>query len=347
MKTVKLYIYVQLQEKKQIVKYTLLEEGVAVKEISSAGTVDIQVDTIGYTAGEVIPITLLLGEELALEAEAIVDAKGMAVAKDIDLNQIYQNTVVQSTGDKKNEDQPANEQKPENEVLTGIYINEACKLLHEGKVKNEYWFIKQTDFEVIKKDAQKAAEQLLLKRSEKKAFIYKQLNESLANSSVKKTIKISSNEGRRVPPGKTTVKYVYEETNETNQEHSYSIIFNISTCTIEFGRLTIGKKGENKVYIYKQEGANPVIGNLHGHPDKKSNRADGQFHTTSGESEEDKIAASALQGAVYNVEGGKVYFYTPNQNTATPNPYKKTTDPKTLLEHAFKIRIYGEEKKEK
>jgi hypothetical protein len=108
---------------------------------------------------------------------------------------------------------------------------------------------------------------------------------------------------------------------------------NTNTATIEFGGLQKTDKTGGSFIIEADKGA--IIGNLHGHPDKVQNRADGAYPTLYGESKDDQSASGQINGPVYSVEAGNVYRSSSNGFTQ----YKGGRDAQSILRNAIEQKI--------
>lgn len=227
------------------------------------------------------------------------------------------------------------EQEPEKELPgNGVYFDSNTgKFLYDDGGSKDFRLIDGKIYRDFLAEITREAKRLNLQRKAKDIYIKNQLSEKLLPFS--RIIKISTNEVRNYY-GADSVDYIYKETNDNNDELSVNILIDNKTATVEYGDAEfVGERGGT---IASAPKGKVRIGNIHGHPDKRENRADGQFHTLPGESVDDRNAARVI-GVVYNIEKGKVYYYTSSSTTDFPNNYTGGTDAASILKHTLEVHI--------
>jgi RHS repeat-associated protein len=127
-------------------------------------------------------------------------------------------------------------------------------------------------------------------------------------SSKSREITISGDEAQEAQSaGISTVDYLYNQTNTDGKERNVFIYLNTNTATVEFGKVntaTMEADGvQGTVSIDKSSKSGYVlIGNIHGHPDKKIDRFDLVDGGMAGNSEPDRNLAGSRGISVYSTE---------------------------------------------
>lgn len=233
------------------------------------------------------------------------------------------------------------EEKDEKEYKTGVYFDYDGNIIHKGGIHNEYWLIQKEEYKKIQNSAKTETKN----KKHRQSLINKKL---LDESSGAKRLTISNKEANGVPEGKTTIDYLYEKTNEISEKGIFfefycNIVINTKTYKIEYYVIRRGQAESANIYRKEKDYLNdtyhPLIGNIHGHPDKIKKRVDEPYPTLSGTSADDRNAAKRLEITVFNIEGNKIYYYTPYGLSLSPNSYKGTRDARSIIQYAVDIKV--------
>jgi RHS repeat-associated protein len=166
-------------------------------------------------------------------------------------------------------------------------------------------------------------------------------NGTTDNNPNSRVIRILDNEVAGTPAGSNTLDYIYSLTNDRSRnpggkkEYYANIWLDTQEATIGFVNLGFMNRNSGSIKISMGEGRYVALANIHGHPDQLENRADGVFHTSSGESAMDRNAANSMNGVVYNIDRGNVYYYTPYSNSDRPTQYTGPRDVRSIIRYTI------------
>lgn len=207
------------------------------------------------------------------------------------------------------------------------YFDYTGKYLGSDGIGNAFRLTHESDYKAAQDNAAGAAKDQKLKGKDKETYVNSTVHVQLTLADKDENVKSreitveGAEASEATSAGMSTVDYLYSRTNSGDgTEFGINIYLNTVDATISFGRVqkSVAQNSDRTQFALRNEagsdGTYVLMGNLHGHPDKKMNRNDLVDPGGPGNSEPDRGLAGQMQIAVYSIESG-------NRTATRPNIY--------------------------